>query len=90
YHDSYSWIADHMYLVDVTIATDHLTLAARNEGLGTCWVGAFDEDLVSDIVRTGPGIKPVALIPVGYPRHMPAAKRRRNLSEVIHEETYKS
>ncbi|MEM2942319.1 MAG: nitroreductase family protein [Candidatus Bathyarchaeia archaeon] len=75
---------------DTAAAIQNMLLAAWGMGYGTCWVGAFDEDLVSDIVRTGPGIKPVALIPVGYPRHMPAAKRRRNLSEVIHEETYKS
>ena len=46
YVDRWSWIKKNMYLVDTTIAIDHLTLAARNEGLGTCWIGAFDHDVL--------------------------------------------
>jgi len=49
---SSSWIADNMYLVDVTIAVDHLTLAARNEGLGTCWIGAFNREALKTLSRS--------------------------------------
>lgn len=67
YTDRYSWIRDNMYLVDCTIAIDHLTLAARNEGLGTCWIGAFDHEEVKRAVDVPDGYDVIMLIPVGYP-----------------------
>ena len=53
--------------VDLAIALDHLTLAAAECGLGTCWIGAFDEKAVKDIVRIPETVKVVALTPLGYP-----------------------
>ena len=53
--------------VDVAIALDHLTLAAAAEGLGTCWIGAFDEKRVKDLISAPPGAKIVALTPLGCP-----------------------
>lgn len=67
YHDEYSWIGDNMYLVDCTIAIDHLTLAARNAGLGTCWIGAFDHAGVKRAVKLPAGYDVLMLIPLGYP-----------------------
>jgi len=67
YADRYSWIGDNMYLVDCAIAIDHLTLAARNEGLGTCWIGAFDHESVKRVVKPPAGYDVIMLIPIGYP-----------------------
>jgi len=53
--------------IDVAIALDHLTLAAAGEGLGTCWIGAFDEGAVKRLLHVPPQAKIVALMPVGYP-----------------------
>jgi nitroreductase len=53
--------------VDVAIALDHLTLAAVAEGLGTCWIGAFDEPHVKQILGVPRQVKIVALTPLGYP-----------------------
>lgn len=53
--------------VDVTIALDHLTLAAVAEGLGTCWIGAFDENEVKRLLGIPEAVKVVALVPVGLP-----------------------
>jgi nitroreductase len=55
--------------VDVAIAVDHLTLAAAAVGLGTCWIGSFDEKAVKRLLRIPQGVKVVALTPLGYPRH---------------------
>jgi nitroreductase len=52
--------------VDVAIALDHLTLAAVAEGLGTCWIGAFNEEEVKRLLGIPAAAKVVALIPVGY------------------------
>ncbi len=60
---------DHMdyYLVDVGISMQQLILAATDEGLGTCWVGAFNETKVKKVLGVPEKIKVVALTPVGYP-----------------------
>ena len=53
--------------IDVAIALDHLTLAAVAEGLGTCWIGAFKEAQVHQLLNVPPGAKVVAMTPLGYP-----------------------
>lgn len=53
--------------IDVAIALDHLTLAAVEEGLGTCWIGAFDEREVKRLLEIPRQVKVVAMTPLGYP-----------------------
>ena len=53
--------------IDVAIALDHLTLAAVAEGLGTCWIGAFDERKVMTLLRIPTEAKIVAMMPIGFP-----------------------
>ena len=53
--------------VDVAIALDHLTLAAVADGLGTCWIGAFDEKPVKRLLGIPQAAKVVAMTPLGYP-----------------------
>ena len=55
------------YSIDVAIAMDHLTLAAAAEGLGTCWIGSFDEGLVKRILGIPDAVRVVQLMPLGYP-----------------------
>lgn len=55
------------YPIDVAIAVDHMTLAAVEEGLGTCWIGAFYEDKVKEILEVPQTVRVVALLPLGYP-----------------------
>ena len=53
--------------IDLAIAVDHLTLTAAAEGLGTCWIGAFEEQAVKDLLDVPKDVKIVAMTPVGYP-----------------------
>jgi nitroreductase len=53
--------------VDVAIALDHLTLAAVADGLGTCWIGAFNEGKVKRLLEVPRQVKVVAMTPLGYP-----------------------
>ena len=53
--------------IDVTIALDHLMLAAVAEGLGTCWIGSFSEREVKRLLDVPRGVKVVALTPLGFP-----------------------
>ncbi len=77
------------YTVDVAIAVDHLTLAAAAEGLGTCWIGSFDEGIVKRILGIPPEIRVVQLLALGKPRgDGPSAKNRLKLSEILHYERW--
>ncbi len=69
--------------VDTAIAIDHLTLAACDKGLGTCWVCAFDSKLCHEILNLPPEKEVVVLIPVGYPAtdNIPE-KSRRDLDQI--------
>ncbi|NLS77828.1 MAG: nitroreductase [Chloroflexi bacterium] len=69
--------------VDVAIAMDHLILAAANEGLGTCWIGAFDPAAAREVLGLPEGVEPIALTPLGYPADAPRAKRRKSMDELV-------
>lgn len=70
---------------DATIACAYAQLAAVALGLGTVWVGAFDDEAVAQVLEADPEWRPVALLPVGYPAESPTATPRRLLSEVVHD-----
>ena len=69
--------------VDVTIAFEHLMLAAANEGLGTCWIGSYKEPDVKRLLKIPDGVKVIALTPLGYPAQEPVARPRKPLDEII-------
>lgn len=56
------------FMVDVAIAMQNMVLAAVSEGLGTCWVGSFDEDEVRKMLKIPDNYRIVALLAIGYPR----------------------
>ncbi|MCD1293918.1 nitroreductase [Methanocella sp. CWC-04] len=66
-----------MYAIqDASIAVMNMMLMARDLGLGTCWVGAFDENKVAEILGLPDGVRPVAIVPLGYPDEKPEAPPR--------------
>ncbi len=71
------------YVVDVAIAVDHMTLAAYSLGLGTCWIGAFYEDQVKEILGVPDQVRVVALLPLGYPAESPRSTPRKSLVDVV-------
>ena len=72
------------YPIDLAIAMDHITLAAVAEGLGTCWVGAFYEDQVKDLLGIPDAVRVVDLMPIGYPTEAPGTpKRRKDYDEAV-------
>ena len=54
------------YPIDVAIALDHISLVAVDLGLGTCWIGAFDEGKVKEILGIPKEVIVVELMPIGY------------------------
>ena len=73
---------------DTAAATENMILAAQELGLATCWVGAFQEKEVAKAVKAPKNVKPVAIIPVGYPAGKPSASQRRSVNEIVHYETF--
>jgi len=71
------------YPVDLAIAVEHICLAACNEGLGTCWIGAFDQEKVKKILEIPEKYKVVALTPLGYPKHVPPPRPRKRLKDIV-------
>jgi nitroreductase len=72
------------YAVNVAIAIDHMTLQAAEEGLGTCWIGAFSQQAVKDVLGIPEDAKVVELLPLGYPATPPPdAKSRKPLAEIV-------
>ncbi|MFQ6105973.1 MAG: nitroreductase family protein [Thermoplasmata archaeon] len=71
------------YPVDVAMAMAYLTLAAHNEGLGTCWVSAFNEEKVRAAIGAPDDVKVVALTPLGVPRGDPEPSGRKHLNEIV-------
>jgi len=69
--------------VDVTIAMDHLILAATDLGLGTCWVGAFNPEEARKVLKIPDELEPIAFTPLGYPDDQPRDKIRKPIEEII-------
>jgi len=68
---------------DTAAAVMNLLLAATDLGYGTCWVGAFHEGQAARVLGCGPGLRPVALVPLGRPAEPDPGSTRRPLREVL-------
>ncbi len=69
--------------VDVTIAMDHLILAAANEGLGTCWIAAFEPQALRRILDVPDHLDPVVITPLGYPEGGTRDTKRKPIDEIV-------
>lgn len=77
--------------IDVAIAADHMTLAATDRELGTCWVCNFDKQKTIDALNLPKHLEPIVFLPLGYPdqetdinRH---EEKRKPFDEVVSWET---
>jgi len=75
-------------LQDTAAAVQNLLLTAAHNGLGSCWIGAFDEEKTAEAIGAPEGVRPVAIVPVGCPAESPPPRPRRDLSAVIHRERF--
>ena len=69
------------YPIDVAICMTTMSLAAVGEGLGTCWIGAFNEDAVKEVLGIPKEVRVVELMPIGYPTSQPDARTRMPMDE---------
>jgi len=78
------YMGEMSFMMDVSIAFTHLILAARAEGLGTCWIGSFDNDSVKGLLEVPDGWDVVAVTPLGYPKEdgFKETDRRKPMAEI--------
>lgn len=74
--------------VDATIVMTHIVLAAAEEGLGTCWVAAFDPAAARDVLGLPAEVIPSAFAPLGYAADTAAPKRRRLLADLVRRDRW--
>ena len=75
-------------LQDTAAATQNILLAAHAIGLGTCWVGAFKEEIAKKVLKIPEPVRPVAIIPVGHAGRNPTPRPRKALLDVTHHDAY--
>ncbi len=76
------------YAINLAIAIDHMTLAAVEEGLGTCWIGAFSQEEVKKVLNIPENCKVVALLPLGVPADSAGPKSRKPLKEIVSYDSF--
>lgn len=74
---------EHAYSINLAIALDHMSLQAVSMGLGTCWIGAFYQDQVKEILGVPEGVRVVNLLTLGYPKKLGTKTGRKLLSEIV-------
>ena len=87
------------YLVDVAISFQQMMLAAWEMGIGSCWLGAFNDKKVQEILGIPEKLKVVALSPFGYPKDKDSlyakaiktfagSKKRKDIEKIVHWEKW--
>ncbi|MEM0006854.1 MAG: nitroreductase family protein [Candidatus Bathyarchaeia archaeon] len=84
------------FMVDVAIAMQNMVLTATGMGLGTCWVGSFDESQVRELLKIPENYRVVALLALGYPREkfdltgkvLHLVRRRKPIEKVVSFEEF--
>lgn len=76
------------YIADTAIAFEHLCLAAQALGLGTCWMGWYDEARLKEAAGVPSSFRVVGITPLGYPDQDPKARPRKDLREIAYLEQW--
>jgi nitroreductase len=71
------------FLIDLAIVLEHVALQAVHEGLGTCWIGSFDENKAKAVLGVPPEVRIVELMSLGYPEMVPLASKRKKIEDLI-------
>lgn len=70
--------------IDIAITTEHICLAAAEQGLGTCWVCNFDTTLCRELFNLPVNEEPAVLIPIGTPINpTPTEKNRKDMENIV-------
>lgn len=73
---------------DADAATQNMLLTIHSIGLASCWIGAFDEEKVKKTLNIPNEVRPITILPIGYPDKKPTAPSRMDVDEVTHIEKW--
>lgn len=76
------------YTIDLSIATSFMILEATNQGLGTCWLGGYDESAVREALVIPDKVRVVSMLSLGYASEAPMRRPRKELKEIVSYEKY--
>ena len=76
------------FLVDGSISIENMALTSWELGIGSCWIGAYDEKAVKELLIIPETIRVISLLTLGYPNEKPKVKNRKILADILHYERY--
>jgi nitroreductase len=76
------------FLIDLAIAIENMVLTAWDLGIGSCWIGAYSEQKVKELLDVPRNVRVTSLLALGYPDERPGPKYRKDLDEIVHYEKY--
>ena len=86
--ESVVWEGKDMMMLDAGLAMEHLVLAATDQGLGTCWLGMFSEEIARKTLNVPDNVRVVAMTPLGYAAEKRNPRPRKALSEIVYYEKW--
>ena len=69
--------------VDTTIALENMVLAAWSMGVGSCWIGSFNEQKIKEVLKIPESWKVVAQVAFGYPAEQPKPRKKKSIEELF-------
>jgi nitroreductase len=76
------------FLIDLAIAIENMALTAWDLGVGSCWIGAYNEGKVKEMLDVPRSLRVVSLLTLGYPDERAGPKYRKDLDEIVHYQSY--
>jgi nitroreductase len=70
-------------VIDATIALQNMVIAAWSLGVGSCWIGAFDEEKIKQLLKIPEKWKVVALVTFGYPTEESKPKNKKSVNDLF-------
>jgi len=79
---------DHYALMDVTIALQNMVIAGALQGVGSCWIGAWDDAKLRKVIGVPSDYKIVGVVPFGVPDGLPPQPSKKPLESFVHYEKW--
>lgn len=79
---------DKWYAIDASVALENMVLAAWESGIGSCYIGYFDEDYLKALLHIPADLKIVSCVTMGYPDETPDARPRKSIEDLVYWEKY--
>ena len=74
--------------VDIAIVMDHVSLAAADLGLGTCWIASFEVEAAREFLKIPSDAEPIIIMTLGYPAGEQGEKERKPIRDLVSYETW--